>query len=373
MVTPTASDGTHSTFDRWQEGDICDNPFEIEADQTCTADFTPDRHTLTVTVNGNGDVTSDAGSIACPDTDCDDVYTHGDEVQLTAAADSGWSFTGWTIDLTGAANPDTVTMIEDKSVTATLSPPTIEQINQPPEAFIHTPDFNQLFLTTDSIFFSGGANDPEDGSLGGLQLVWTSSLSGQIGTGVNFSVALGAGSHVITLTATDDGGGAGSAIRIITVNEPEVEVVPPTPTPVPTPEITPEPTETPTPEPTATPEEGGSGNGNLGGTGTPPTATPTPTPVTVGPTAQPTATPDSPQETATPPVQPTTQPTVAGPTPTPPTGSDNGDGEGNGGGVGTGGNDGLSSGLIAGIIAAIIAIMIALMYYDIKRRRGQVA
>ena len=37
-------------------------------------------------------------------------------------------------------------------------------------------------------------------------MIWTSSISGQIGSGASFSRALSAGSHTITAMVTDRGG-----------------------------------------------------------------------------------------------------------------------------------------------------------------------
>jgi hypothetical protein len=45
-------------------------------------------------------------------------YTDGDEVELTARPASGWSFKEWKGALSGSDNPKTVTMDEDKNVTA---------------------------------------------------------------------------------------------------------------------------------------------------------------------------------------------------------------------------------------------------------------
>jgi len=58
--------------------------------------------------------------------------------------------------------------------------------------------------------FAGVATDAQDGALTGAALVWTSSLSGEIGTGETFNQSMTAGVHVITLTATDSDGNTGT-------------------------------------------------------------------------------------------------------------------------------------------------------------------
>jgi hypothetical protein len=57
------------------------------------------------------------------------THPAGTVVQLTAIPATGWQFSGWSGDLTGAANPATVMMNGPKSVTAifteTITPPSI--------------------------------------------------------------------------------------------------------------------------------------------------------------------------------------------------------------------------------------------------------
>ena len=45
-------------------------------------------------------------------------YADGDQVTLTALAFPGWSFTGWSGDLTGAENPTTFTIHQNFTITA---------------------------------------------------------------------------------------------------------------------------------------------------------------------------------------------------------------------------------------------------------------
>ncbi|MDP2481461.1 MAG: hypothetical protein Q8W49_13305 [Candidatus Palauibacterales bacterium] len=90
--------------------------------------------------------------------------------------------------------------------------------NQPPTATITAPSDGAQFLEGEDITFEGSGTDPEDGSLSGTSLVWTSDLDGQLGTSTGFDRSdLSVGTHEITLTATDADGAAGSASVSITV------------------------------------------------------------------------------------------------------------------------------------------------------------
>ena len=83
----------------------------------------PGPHTLDVDTIGNGSV--DAVPAATE-------YPHGEVVSLSAVADEGWVFAGWSGDVSGTANPVSVTMDTAKSVTATFvsgsEPPVISGV-----------------------------------------------------------------------------------------------------------------------------------------------------------------------------------------------------------------------------------------------------
>ncbi|MBF0227481.1 MAG: PKD domain-containing protein, partial [Desulfobacterales bacterium] len=89
--------------------------------------------------------------------------------------------------------------------------------NTEPTAYIdHPSELNGCNCTTlcqynqtQVVILNGRGIDPEDGSLSGTQLVWTSSINGQLGTGNTVSVpqnTLSIGIHKITLTVTDTNG-----------------------------------------------------------------------------------------------------------------------------------------------------------------------
>ena len=103
------------TFSEWS-GDLggSTNPESITMDgaKSVTATFTQDSYVLTVNVVGQGSVDLDpAGG----------TYLSGTTVELTAVADAGWTFSGWSGDLGGSTNPESITMDEAKSVTATFT------------------------------------------------------------------------------------------------------------------------------------------------------------------------------------------------------------------------------------------------------------
>ncbi len=120
-VKLSASANAGWTFAGWS-GDLTGNSnpatLIMDADKTVTATFTRDEYTLTTGVSGSGSVTRS------PDQA---TYHYGDVVQLTATGSSGWTFSGWSGNLTGTDNPATITMDANKSVTAIFTGTTITQ------------------------------------------------------------------------------------------------------------------------------------------------------------------------------------------------------------------------------------------------------
>src|SRR5207253_3075042 len=80
-----------------------------------TATFAIDTRTLTINVSGGGVVLRD------PDLA---QYPIGSSVQLTAVPDPGQAFAGWSGDATGFANPTTVVMSQNRTVSASFVPNT---------------------------------------------------------------------------------------------------------------------------------------------------------------------------------------------------------------------------------------------------------
>jgi uncharacterized repeat protein (TIGR01451 family) len=101
------------------------DPVEGNNSSTATTTVNPIQRTLTITPTGTGGgtVTSDVGSINCGTT-CSDSFASGTVVTLTATADPGSTFTGWSGD--ADCSDGSVTMDASKGCTATFtldSPP----------------------------------------------------------------------------------------------------------------------------------------------------------------------------------------------------------------------------------------------------------
>lgn len=115
------------------------------------------------------------------------------------------------ITWTGADDPDLTNNLVSETTLVT-APPTVQ---------IALPEDGSLYTTGEEVTFSGSGTDPEDGSLTGTALVWTSSLDGQIGTGETFTRSdLSGGTHTITLTGTDSDGATATASISIEVTSP---------------------------------------------------------------------------------------------------------------------------------------------------------
>ncbi len=76
------------------------------------ANFVIESYNLNINLNGDGSVTRN------PDQP---NYTFETDVELMAFPSTGWQFDNWSGDVTGSANPVTVTMDSEKSVTANFS------------------------------------------------------------------------------------------------------------------------------------------------------------------------------------------------------------------------------------------------------------
>ncbi|MCP4428306.1 MAG: hypothetical protein GY803_27780, partial [Chloroflexi bacterium] len=123
-VTLSADPDPDWLFVEWT-GDYAgsDNPatFQfLDQNMTITAVFADTARTLTAIVISGDDISESPGPGGTIQADPPNTgpYPDGTEVTLTAVANPGWFFIGWTGSLSGDANPQTLLMDSDKSVSA---------------------------------------------------------------------------------------------------------------------------------------------------------------------------------------------------------------------------------------------------------------
>ncbi|MCJ7758120.1 MAG: ice-binding family protein [Gillisia sp.] len=115
-VTVTATPNNGYAFLNWTA-----NGEEVSTDSSYTFAITAKTNlvanfeVITYTLN----VTAQNGSVSI-DPDQQD-YNNGDEVVLTATPDNGYEFTSWSGDATGSNNPLTVTINDNKNITANFT------------------------------------------------------------------------------------------------------------------------------------------------------------------------------------------------------------------------------------------------------------
>ena len=117
-VTVTAAQNTGYTFASWTDkatGAVASTSssytFPLSANRNLVANFAINTYTLTVNAN-NGTVAKNPNQA---------TYNHGSTAQLTATPNQGYIFSSWSGDATGFTNPLTVTMNGNKNITANFT------------------------------------------------------------------------------------------------------------------------------------------------------------------------------------------------------------------------------------------------------------
>jgi uncharacterized repeat protein (TIGR02543 family) len=118
VVTLTATPISGWSFAGWSgaiTGTTNPTTVTMDANKSVTATFTQNptgNFSLTTNVVGSGTVSRSPNAT---------TYASGTVVTLTATANSGSTFTGWSGDLSGSTNPATITMSANRTVTATFT------------------------------------------------------------------------------------------------------------------------------------------------------------------------------------------------------------------------------------------------------------
>ncbi|HVQ00328.1 MAG TPA: Ig-like domain-containing protein [Candidatus Thermoplasmatota archaeon] len=115
VVTLTAAPNPGWSFSYWSGDASGSNPVTtvtMNGNRAVTAHFTQNEYTLSISVIGSGSVTRNPSQ---------GTYHYGDVVQLTATADTGWTFDHWSGDLSGSTNPASLTVTGNMAVTATFT------------------------------------------------------------------------------------------------------------------------------------------------------------------------------------------------------------------------------------------------------------
>jgi PKD repeat protein len=119
-----------------------------------------------------------------------------------------------------------ISFIASDGTAADTAQRSITIVNLAPTAAITAPTGGSVFNIGALVGFSGTGTDPEDGSLAGSALAWSSSIDGEIGLGESFSKSdLSAGNHLVRLVVTDTDGASDTASVSIRINAPPTATI----------------------------------------------------------------------------------------------------------------------------------------------------
>jgi uncharacterized repeat protein (TIGR02543 family) len=111
---PQTSGGVRYVFGAWSDGGAQSHSIAApSSDTTFTATLTASQYLLTT-----ASAPAAGGTVTANPASSDGYYNAGVSVQLTAAPAGGYTFTGWSGDLSGTTSPQAVTMSAARGVTA---------------------------------------------------------------------------------------------------------------------------------------------------------------------------------------------------------------------------------------------------------------
>jgi len=113
------SENSRYAFESWSDGGAASHTITRPSGGTkYVATVTPEFQPAT---NFNYPPCGGTATISPASPTGDGFYPSGQQLQFTATADSGWTFAGWTYDLTGTTNPTTLTATDETLVFANFN------------------------------------------------------------------------------------------------------------------------------------------------------------------------------------------------------------------------------------------------------------
>jgi hypothetical protein len=157
-------------------------------------------YSLGVTLDGQGSVVKNPNQA---------TYTYGTVVQLTATADTGWTFSSWGGDLSGSANPASITMNGNRSVTAyfTQNQCTLTVTLDGSGSVTKNPDLASYaygtVVTLNAVPATGWVFSSWSGGLSGSQNPKTITMNGNKSVTAHFSDAMSPQISSVARTSSD--------------------------------------------------------------------------------------------------------------------------------------------------------------------------
>ncbi len=187
----------------------------MNSTRSITATITLNKYELSVTKEGLGTVSSDLAGIDCG-LDCQEEYDYNTLVTLTAVADTGYTFTGWSEPSCTGVDPCAVTVTQIQSVLATFTLDTHElsvaktgdgTVSSSPAGIDCGTDCSEIYDYATAVLLTAEAATGSDFS------GWTGDCSGTGDCSLSMESDHQVGAlfslETYTLTVTLDGSGTG--------------------------------------------------------------------------------------------------------------------------------------------------------------------